>query len=176
MRTDLEVALSTRHEQPVSIFQLLARGHRTVVMMYVKYPLSLCNIEDLLAERGPDVSSRPSGSGGTGLARHSPPRSAKEASRICAAILSGAGIWMRRSRSSTASSAISGARSIMKEALEAVGDVNARRRLHCRGPRFESPKLHQCFQWVSFSTRKHRHTLRHETGDSVLPGSRHRQF
>ena len=55
MRTDLEVALSTRHEQPVSIFQLLARGHRTVVMMYVKYPLSLCNIEDLLAERGPDV-------------------------------------------------------------------------------------------------------------------------
>jgi putative transposase len=29
---------------------------RLVVMMYVKYPLSLRNVEDLLAERGIDVS------------------------------------------------------------------------------------------------------------------------
>src|SRR5512140_3227836 len=29
---------------------------RLVVMMYVKYPLSLCNVEDLLAERGIDIS------------------------------------------------------------------------------------------------------------------------
>ena len=28
---------------------------RTVVMMYVKYPLSLRNVEDLLAERGIDI-------------------------------------------------------------------------------------------------------------------------
>jgi len=29
---------------------------RLVVMMYVKYPLSLHNVEDLLAERGIDIS------------------------------------------------------------------------------------------------------------------------
>jgi putative transposase len=29
---------------------------RLVVMMYVRYPLSLCNVEDLLAERGIDIS------------------------------------------------------------------------------------------------------------------------
>ena len=29
---------------------------RLVVMMYVKYPLSLRNVEDLLAERGVDIS------------------------------------------------------------------------------------------------------------------------
>ena len=29
---------------------------RLAVMMYVKYPLSLRNVEDLLAERGIDVS------------------------------------------------------------------------------------------------------------------------
>ena len=29
---------------------------RLVVMMYVKYPLSLRNVEDLLAERGIDIS------------------------------------------------------------------------------------------------------------------------
>jgi putative transposase len=29
---------------------------RLVVMMYVRHPLSLCNVEDLLAERGGDIS------------------------------------------------------------------------------------------------------------------------
>jgi putative transposase len=29
---------------------------RLVVMMYVRYPLSLRNVEDLLAERGVDIS------------------------------------------------------------------------------------------------------------------------
>jgi putative transposase len=29
---------------------------RLVVMMYVKYPLSLRNVEDLLSERGIDIS------------------------------------------------------------------------------------------------------------------------
>jgi hypothetical protein len=41
---------------------------RRVVMMDVRYPLSLHNVEDLLAERGIDISMRPCGSGGTGLA------------------------------------------------------------------------------------------------------------
>jgi putative transposase len=30
-----------------------------VVMMYARYPLSLRNVEDLLAERGINISSRP---------------------------------------------------------------------------------------------------------------------
>ena len=70
---------------------------RLVVMMYVRYPLSLRNVEDLLAERGIDIATRPSGSGGTGLTRCSPPRSARDERRTGAAILSGAGIWMRSS-------------------------------------------------------------------------------
>jgi hypothetical protein len=65
---------------------------RLVVMMYVRYPPSLRNVEGL-----PSVASisamRPSGSGGTGLAQYSPPRSARDESR--APILSGAGTWMR---------------------------------------------------------------------------------
>ena len=54
---------------------------RLVVMMYVRYPLSLRNVEDLLAERGIDIT-RPFGSGGTGLARCSPPRLVSDASRM----------------------------------------------------------------------------------------------
>ena len=38
---------------------------RLAVLMYVKYPLSLRNVEDLLAERGIDISQRRSGFGGT---------------------------------------------------------------------------------------------------------------
>ena len=56
MRADAGVAVDTRDEQPVSIFQQFARGHPLVVMMYVRYPLSLRNVEDLLAERGIDIS------------------------------------------------------------------------------------------------------------------------
>jgi hypothetical protein len=37
------------HAQPIPILQ-------QVVMMYVRYPLSLRNVEDLLAERGIDIS------------------------------------------------------------------------------------------------------------------------
>jgi putative transposase len=33
---------------------------RLAVMMYVRYPLSLRNVEDLLAERGADTIGRPS--------------------------------------------------------------------------------------------------------------------
>ncbi|MFC3712897.1 hypothetical protein ACFOMD_09965 [Sphingoaurantiacus capsulatus] len=41
--------------QPVSLFQFLARSHPPRVMMYVKYPLLLRNVEDLLHERGIDI-------------------------------------------------------------------------------------------------------------------------
>jgi hypothetical protein len=50
---------------------------------------------------GSTSATRQSGSGGTGLARYSPRRSARSGSRTCAAILSGAGIWMRVCREST---------------------------------------------------------------------------
>ena len=44
------------HEQPVPYFNSSPEVIRLVVMMYVRYPLSLRNVEDLLAERGIDVS------------------------------------------------------------------------------------------------------------------------
>jgi putative transposase len=49
----------TRPKQPPSPFRYFNSSPeviRLVVMMYVKYPLSLRNVEDLLAERGIDVS------------------------------------------------------------------------------------------------------------------------
>ena len=54
---------------------------RLVGMMYVRYPLSLRNVEDLLASAGSTSATRPSGSGGTGLARCSPPRFVSDASQ-----------------------------------------------------------------------------------------------
>ena len=48
---------------------------RLVVMMYVKSPLSLRNVADLMAERGIDISHETVRFGGTGLARCLPPRS-----------------------------------------------------------------------------------------------------
>ena len=50
---------------------------RLAVLMYVKYPLSLRNVEDLLAERGISSAMRRSGFGGTDSARCSPLRSEK---------------------------------------------------------------------------------------------------
>jgi hypothetical protein len=68
---------------------------RLVVMMYVRYPLSLRNVEDLLAERGVDISQRLSGSGGTGSARSSRQRSGRSDSPTCGAVFNGAGTWTR---------------------------------------------------------------------------------
>ncbi len=48
-----------RHRQPVSPFRYFNSSPeviRLVVMMYVKYLLSLRNVEDLLHERGIDIS------------------------------------------------------------------------------------------------------------------------
>ena len=41
---------------PFRYFNSLPEVIRLVVMMYVRYPLSLRNVEDLLAERGIDIS------------------------------------------------------------------------------------------------------------------------
>ena len=48
--------LASAHEQSVPIFQQLARGHLSGRDEYVRYPLSLRNVEDSLAERGIDIS------------------------------------------------------------------------------------------------------------------------
>ena len=68
---------------------------RLVVMMYVRYPLSLRNVEDFLAERVIDIAMRRSGSCGTGLARCRRQRSERTGLRFCATSPSGGGIWMR---------------------------------------------------------------------------------
>jgi transposase-like protein len=68
---------------------------RLVVMMYVKYPVSLRNVEDLLAERGIDISHETVRFWWNGSARCSQQKSGKRGSRVCAAILSGVGTWMR---------------------------------------------------------------------------------
>ena len=47
---------SPQAAQPVPLLQLVARDHRLAVLMYVRFPLSLRNVEDLLAHRGIDVS------------------------------------------------------------------------------------------------------------------------
>ena len=47
-----------RPEQPASSFRYFnssPEAIRLVVMMYVRFPLSLRNVEDLLAERGIDI-------------------------------------------------------------------------------------------------------------------------
>jgi hypothetical protein len=48
---------------------------RLVVLMYVRFLLSLRNVEDLLFERGIDISMKRYGFGGTDLARCSQVRS-----------------------------------------------------------------------------------------------------
>ena len=70
---------------------------RLAVLMYVKYPLSLRNVEDLLAERGIDISHETVRFWWNRSARCLPLRSEKGGWRTCAGMLSGGGIWMRRS-------------------------------------------------------------------------------
>ena len=53
-----ERGLRRRHvssRRPVPLVRLLAEVIRLVVLMYVRYPLSLRNVEDLLFERGIDI-------------------------------------------------------------------------------------------------------------------------
>jgi putative transposase len=45
-----------RMSNPFRYFNSSPEVIRLVVMMYVRYPLSLRNVEDLLAERGIDIS------------------------------------------------------------------------------------------------------------------------
>lgn len=64
---------------------------RLVVMMYVRFPLSLRNVEDLLFERGLDICHE--------TVRHwwnrFGPMFAGSASRACGASATGVGVWTR---------------------------------------------------------------------------------
>ena len=86
--------LALAHEQPVPIFQQLARGH----------PSGRDDVREISAVaaqcrgsvgRAGDRHQPRDRSGGTGLARCSRPTFVSDALRTCAAIRSGAGTWMR---------------------------------------------------------------------------------
>jgi hypothetical protein len=75
---------------------------RLVVMMYVRYPLSIRNVEDLLFERGIDICHDPKGGearrcgfGGIASAQCSLLRFAGSASSECAISHTGAGTSTR---------------------------------------------------------------------------------
>ena len=80
---------------PFGYFNSSPEVIRLVVMMYVRYPLSLRNVEDLLAERGLDISHE---TVRFSWKRFGPMFAAeilRDASRTCAAIRSSVRIWMR---------------------------------------------------------------------------------
>ena len=68
---------------------------RLVVMMYVRFPLSLRNVEELLLERGIHSAARLRGSGGTGSAPCSPQKFGASAFRVCARSVTGVDTSMR---------------------------------------------------------------------------------
>ena len=51
----IEMACQKKHHDPFRRFDSSPEVIRLVVMMYVRYPLSLRNVEDLLFERGVDI-------------------------------------------------------------------------------------------------------------------------
>jgi len=55
---------------PFRYFNSAPEVIRLVVMMYVRYPLSLRNVEDLLAERGIDISHEPRSGSSPGSSTH----------------------------------------------------------------------------------------------------------
>ncbi len=56
-------------KNPVRYFDSSPEVIRIVVMMYVRYPLSLRNVEDLLAARASTSATRRCGRGGTASVR-----------------------------------------------------------------------------------------------------------
>ena len=88
--------LALAHEQSVPIFQQLARGHPSGRDDVREIPICRYATSRICwPSAGSTSATRPSGSGGTGLARCSPPRFVSDASRTCAAVRSGVDIWMR---------------------------------------------------------------------------------
>jgi len=69
---------------------------RLAVMMYIRFPRSLRNVEDLLHERRIDIAMRQSGLSGTDSGQCSQPRSAGDRSMGCGRAAGGAA-WTRSS-------------------------------------------------------------------------------
>ena len=82
---------------------------RLVVMMYIRYPLSLRQVEDILFERATTSATRRFGIGGTGSVRCLRPRSGSDAF-IIGRFRNGAGTWTRYSSGSMERRIISGVR------------------------------------------------------------------
>jgi transposase-like protein len=82
------------HPSPFKWFKTSPEIIRLVVMMDVRFPLSLGAVEDLLHERGIDISHETVRSGGSALARSSRLRSASAGSRACSPA-TGGGILTR---------------------------------------------------------------------------------
>lgn len=80
---------------PFRYFGSSPEAIRLVVMMYVKYPLSLRNAEDLLAERGIDICHETVRLWRNRFGPMSPPRYAGSGSRRCAPIHNGDGTSTR---------------------------------------------------------------------------------
>jgi len=100
---------------PFRCFKTSPEIIRMAVMMYVRFPLSLRQVEDLLHERGIDICHE---TVGAWWDRFGPIFAAEIRKKRVAAhriFHNGAGIWMRFSSGSTAKSIISGERLTMKE-------------------------------------------------------------
>ena len=82
---------------------------RLTVMLYIRYPLSLRQVEDILFERGIDICTRRFGTGGIGSVRCSPTRSGND-TFIIGRFRNGAGTWTRCSSESMERCIISGVR------------------------------------------------------------------
>lgn len=91
----MDRAAKPKSTSPFRYFNSSPEVIRLVVMMYVRFPLSLRNVEDLLAERGIDICHETVRHCGTGSARYSPPTSAGSGSTECAASESGGGTSTR---------------------------------------------------------------------------------
>ena len=82
-------------KNPFRYFKTSPEIIRLAVMLYVHFPLSLRNVEDLLHERGIEVSHETIRSGGTASVQCLRLRSGNGAYASAEAIPNGAGTWTR---------------------------------------------------------------------------------
>ena len=84
-----------RPASPFRYFHSSPEVIRLVVMLYVRFPLSLRNVEDLLSERGIDVCHETVRHWWNRFGPISRPTYAANGSAECVAFASGSGIWTR---------------------------------------------------------------------------------
>ena len=68
---------------PFRYFKTSPEIIRLAVMMYIRFPLSLRNVEDLLHERGIDICHETVRFWWTASGRYLPPRSESDVSKAC---------------------------------------------------------------------------------------------